>query len=116
MDVENTDIVGLKLFQAGFERVLQRLSIHSSKIRLNDILPLVILVCSKGCSELGGDNYFVSTFVLCHPLAKKGLGLLILVVAGRVGEVTAPAVEVVENLESSFLVAEPKRVFPSVAE
>lgn len=61
---------------------------------------------------LGGDDHLVADAALPHPLADPDLGLLVLVVVGRVDEVAALAVEVVEDALGRRLVARPHVVRP----
>jgi len=58
-----------------------------------DRLALAVLVRVVRGGELGSQDDEVAVLLLLHPLADPALGLLVLIVVGRVNHVTASFVE-----------------------
>ena len=56
--------------------------------------------CTVRCGVLGCENYVVTILTLLHPFANPRLGLLVLVVVGRVDEIAAGIIVSIEELEA----------------
>lgn len=99
MNPEQVDIISLQPLQTRFQRKLQVLARIASKIASH-------LAPELGrASELGSQNNLISIATLRHPLANPLLGLAELVQVGRVDEVAALLMEVIEDSKSCLLVA-----------
>lgn len=100
--VQQVDVVGLELLEAGLDRRVQALG--AVAVEVDDDF----LVAEAGVEVgrvLGGDDHLVADAAFLHPLADPLLRLLILVVVGRVDEVAALLVVEVQDALGCFLVA-----------
>ena len=68
--------------------MLESFRVHASEICLDDISAFMGFVGPVSGGELRGDDHFISTIALGHPLSNPGLRLFILIVARCVDEVT----------------------------
>lgn len=100
MDVEEVNVVGLQLPEARIERDFQALCVVALEIGLDTGLGS----WNEAGSKFGGDDHFVAIFVLGHPFSDPGFALFVLVVVGRVNEVTAVIIEEIEHGEGGLLV------------
>ena len=99
--VQQVDVVGLQLGQAGRERQAQRLGAVAAVVGLDEAVVAAVHVVVGG--ELGGQHDLVAIATRGHPLAHPLLRLLVLVVARRIDEVAASGEEVVQHLEGVVL-------------
>ena len=103
VDVQQIDIVGPQLLEAVAHGEVQRLGRVADEVGVEG--GVVALVGAPGGGELGGDDHLVAHAALREPFADPLLGLLVLVVVGRVDEVAALGVEEVHHFEGRLFVA-----------
>lgn len=101
MHVENVEVVGLQLAERVCKGDVERFGAIPCGIRLDDTV--MAPVRGKACCVFCGDNHLVAQAgVAMKPFSDPALGLLILVIIGRIDEVAALRVEEVEEFEDGF--------------
>ena len=110
MNVEQVDVIRLKLFQASFEGDSQALRMLALIVR-----PDTHVARGEIGGVLGGDNYLISILTSGHPFTYPCLALLGLIVVSCVDEIATVFVEVVQHFEAGFLVTFAQEVLPGIA-
>ena len=102
VDVEDVDVVGLQLLEAVAEGEVQGFGVVADGVGVDEVV--VALVVGVAAGVLGCYDHLVAEpRAGCHPLPDPHLGLLVLVIVGRVDEIASLGVEVVEEFEDIFL-------------
>lgn len=110
MDIEQIDISRLKLLQAGFERESQALRMLTLVVCPDTHLARRVIRGVLGC-----NHHLVPILTSGHPFTDPRFALPSLIVVGRVDEVAAVLVEVVQHFKCGLLVTFAQDVLPSLA-
>jgi hypothetical protein len=95
------NVRSLEVLQRALHRCVYILRAVATKIAVLDTLDMSSLAPRK----FSRNHHLIAIASCLQPLAQPLLGLVVLVVNGRIDEVAALAVEVVENLKGRLLAA-----------